>query len=218
MIEYPKIETLYNRDPAAFTVKADEFRLPEFGNVRTWLVTEKIDGTNIRVHFDGERVRFGGRTDRAQIPVPLLNVLSDLLTVERMAAALPNGGTLFGEGYGPKIQKGGGNYRGSPGFRLFDVRVGDWWLRWDDVRDVATKLSIHTAPALTRTLDGEDLPVSEAGLRNVLAHSLVARSEAGRDDIEPEGIVARSYPELLSRRGDRLMWKLKYSDFRAGKR
>lgn len=219
MDEYPKIETLYNRDKDTFTVIPDELRMPEFCNVRSWVYSEKIDGTNIRVHFDGEVVRFGGRTDRAQIPVPLLNVLQDTFTVDRMRGALPDGGTLYGEGYGPKIQKGGGDYRPDPGFRLFDVRVGDWWLRWRDVEDVARKLEINTVPTWHYTDRPVDaLPVTEDGLRSILAESLVALEEANRSGIEPEGIVARAAHDLCDRRGKRLMWKLKFSDFRAGRR
>ena len=43
-----------------------------------WEFTEKVDGTNIRVHWDGHTVEFGGRTDKAQIPKPLLERLETL--------------------------------------------------------------------------------------------------------------------------------------------
>lgn len=217
MDEYPKIETLYDRDKETFTVIPGAFRWPEFANVCTWLVTEKIDGTNVRVNFDGERVSFGGRTDRAQMPVPLLDMLMRTFTVERMRAALPDGGTLYGEGYGPKIQKGGGNYRPDPGFRLFDVKVGEWWLRWEDVKAVAHKLGIDTVPMLF-DLRHDGLPRSESDLRADIRESIVARQENDLGGFEAEGIVARAYPELCDRRGRRLMWKLKFSDFREGRR
>ena len=113
MIPYPKIETLFNRN-ADFTVNPEELRLPEFALVRSWLVTEKIDGTNIRVGLtpDGRRL-IGGRTDVASIPSFLLEHLDAVLPVEKLRELWPKDEatglhpevTLFGEGYGPKIQK-----------------------------------------------------------------------------------------------------------------
>lgn len=50
----------------------------EFCKDLTWQFTEKVDGTNIRVYWDGHRVEFGGRTENAQIPAPLVNKLNEL--------------------------------------------------------------------------------------------------------------------------------------------
>lgn len=40
-----------------------------------WIFTEKVDGTNVRVHWDGHKVSFGGRTDNTQMPMPLVERL-----------------------------------------------------------------------------------------------------------------------------------------------
>ena len=50
MIKYPKIETLFERDKDTFKV-TDKIRLPEFEMIDNWLITEKIDGTNVRVIY-----------------------------------------------------------------------------------------------------------------------------------------------------------------------
>ena len=66
MIEYNKIETLWKRDmEGTKKLLEGEFRNPavEFLKDNIWQFTEKIDGTNIRVHWDGHRVEFGGRTE-----------------------------------------------------------------------------------------------------------------------------------------------------------
>src|SRR3990167_4368736 len=47
VIEFPKIETLYERG-ADFSV-TDVLRSPVIGTISKWLVTEKVDGTNIRI-------------------------------------------------------------------------------------------------------------------------------------------------------------------------
>ncbi|GAF90713.1 unnamed protein product, partial [marine sediment metagenome] len=43
--------------------------------------------------------------------------------------------------------------------------------------------------------------------------STVAQREGGKEHYPIEGIVARTKPLLFTRRGDRLIWKLKVKDF-----
>jgi hypothetical protein len=213
VITYPKIETLYERDPDTFKVNPDRLRCPEFALIRRWRLTEKIDGTNIRVGLapDG-RVTFGGRTDKAQIPPHLLAYLTETFPAERVAAAFAPGVevVLFGEGYGEKVQSGG-DYRTGVSFRLFDVRVGDWWLNAADVDDVAAKLGIQTAPCFQRDIMFLLYPSSADELRDLLPGSIVA-GEEGRGR-RAEGIIARTDPLLFMRDGRRVMWKLKFTDF-----
>ena len=104
-----------------------------------------MDGTNIRVIFKDGAVAFGGRTEDAEIPLPLLGRLNErfLPLATRLGEVFTDGAAvLYGEGYGAKIQKGGGNYRADQDFVLFDVRVGPWWLQRADVEDVAQKLGL----------------------------------------------------------------------------
>ncbi|NLF02623.1 MAG: hypothetical protein GX601_16775 [Anaerolineales bacterium] len=216
-MKYPKIETLWDRDPKTFKVLPWHYRLPEFKLVSNWLVTEKIDGTNVRImlHADGS-VEYGGRTDNAQMPATLLARLNEMFTTDRMRAAFEQNEdgawpevTVFGEGYGPKIQNGG-SYRADANVRIFDVVVGQWWLNWDDVEDVANKLGVLTVPVVT-SIDW--LPICAGDLEGILSFSHVALYEAANDHLQPEGIVCRTDPLLFTRRGDRVMWKLKYKDF-----
>ena len=75
MHTYNKIETVFNRDTEGTKrLILDSYRneAVEYLKDNIWQSTEKIDGTNIRVHWDGHNVEFGGRTDRAQIPNHLL--------------------------------------------------------------------------------------------------------------------------------------------------
>lgn len=212
MIEYPKIETLYGRDESTFRVIPGRLRMPEFDLVKHWLVTEKIDGTNIRVHLKHGEVAYGGRTDAAQLPATIVAWLRARLPAERVAAAFDphTEAVLFGEGYGPKIQKGGGSYRADVSFRLFDVAVQApdrvWWLTWPDVQDVARKLEIATVPLLA-----EAAPLEQA-IVLVTAVSRTAHEDGGGGCIH-EGVVARTEPLLFTRAGKRVVWKLKGKDF-----
>ena len=234
--EYPKIETVFNRDKDTFRV-TDELRDSSFGQFKTWLVTEKIDGTNIRVSLEPELpsvdsgtvgsawetvrrngpwvVRFYARTDAGQIPPFLLEYLEATFTLDRMEAVWrgdpPYSMVLYGEGYGERIQKGGGNYRQGVSFRLFDVLVADRsWLDWTNVVDVASRLGIPYVPCDgTQTLEQIVKMVKEGG-----PQSTVAYEENRGKEIMAEGVVARSEPYLYDRHGRPLRFKLKNIDYR----
>jgi len=203
---YPKIETLYDRDPDTHGVIVGQWRLPEFEYLaeNEWVWNEKVDGTNIRVSWEDGEVRFGGRTDNAQIPTRLLNQLQDLFPIEKFQVQFPDGGiVLYGEGYGATIQKGGGNYiKDGVNFTLFDVKVGDWWLRRDDVLGVASSLSI--------------IPVPLVGFGTLADATGYVRGkpESFYGPFESEGLVVRPKVDLRTRAGHRLIGKLKAQDFK----
>lgn len=204
MDEYHKIQTVYTRDPATKhrTLLEGEWALPEFRYLadNPWLWAEKVDGTNIRVRWDGASVTLGGRTDNAQIPTFLVQRLMERFPAERfMAAELPPL-TLYGEGYGPKIQKGGGNYRDDVDFVLFDVRCG-LWLEGDNVADIGRKLDTPVVPTIG------------AGTLAQMVESVRKGFCSTWGDFPAEGIVARPATELCTRQGKRIITKVKAKDF-----
>jgi hypothetical protein len=212
--KYSKIETLFNRGED-FAVLADEheFRVPEFAMIKKWYVTEKLDGTNVRVHWDGSTVSFGGRTDRAQMPTDLLEMLQSVLTFENLSVALGDEGsmTLFGEGIGGRIQKVGPLY-GELAFVLFDVRLGNgMWLEVNSIQDIARKLGVLSVPVL-------DFYKETSHIVDFVRRGFKTEYPAADPHLEAEGVVARAFPMLLTRRGHRLIWKLKTKDFKPGKR
>lgn len=131
MNEYHKIQTLFKRDMEhnGKTLLEGQWTLPELeflaGN--TWVFTEKVDGTNIRVMIKDGAVTFGGKTDSAQIPAQLVTRLNErfLPLATKMQEVFGCDACLYGEGYGAKIQKGGGNYRQDQDFVLFDILVSN---------------------------------------------------------------------------------------------
>ena len=202
MREYPKIESLYMRNEKTHRFRLGDFRCPEFEYLYTndWTATEKVDGTNIRIGWDGESVEIAGRTDRAQMPVFLFERLATLFQPIRFGSMDPL--TLYGEGYGAKIQKGGGNYiADGVDFVLFDVRCGDWWLRQGDVIDVAEKLGIKQTP----THMGGDLD----GIEKLVANGF----ESAWGEFPAEGVVCKPAVEMNTRSGARIIVKLKTKDF-----
>jgi len=210
MYKYPKIETLFKRDEN-FKI-TNEIRLPEFENIKQWLITEKIDGTNIRIIFNREEgyLVFRGRTDNAQMPTFLYEALLKMFSIEKFIEIFPDAKEvcLYGEGYGARIQKGGGNYNKGNSFRLFDVWIDGWWLEWDSVEEIAGKLGIGTVPVW-----GLMSPETAITYVKGTPHfSSIAEEENGKF-ITAEGIVARAYPMLLFRNGTPVKFKLKVKDY-----
>ena len=215
IMKYPKINTIWKRDEKTGKIIEGDFSKPEFANIVQWLITEKIDGTNIRVIYEsGDNqngsVTFGGRTDEAQIPAHLIKELETMFTPLLFESNLernPEKMILFGEGYGPKIQKGGGLYRDDAGFILFDVWVetegNGWWLTHESVEEIATSLNIPVVPVISICQFQDAINYVR---RNPL--SAVAKQEK-----VIEGVVARSHPLVLFRDGTPVMWKIKVRDF-----
>ena len=210
MTEYHKIETVFERDiTGSKKLIEGQYRNSTVAYLKNnfWEWTEKIDGTNIRVHWDGHQVTFGGRTDRAQIPADLVNRLNELFRGETNAQLFEQKFgeaevTLYGEGYGAKIQKGGGLYK-SDGvdFILFDVHIGGVWLTRDSVEDIARAFGIDAVPVVLRG-DIDD------------AVAFVKQKPMSTIGTAPmEGLVGRPMEELRDHRGRRIILKVKVRDF-----
>lgn len=219
MQPYHKIDSVFKRDPANNnkTFLMGQYARPEFEYLANnqWEFTEKVDGTNIRVmlHATGNRIEYGGRTADAQIPAKLLDALKQHFEPKRdlLREMFPDGGCLYGEGYGAKIQSGG-NYRPDQGFILFDVRVGQWWLQRGNMIEVACKLDLSFAPVYGRGTLDEMVFLCRAHLASQVARSHRG-GEPGFEDVLAEGIVARPVVELQTRSGHRIITKLKSKDF-----
>jgi len=214
MTTYTKINTIWKRDTNNKNVIMEgEYSKEEFANIRNWIFTEKIDGTNIRVtyDFDAKTLRFDGKTDNAQIPSKLFAALTDMFSADMFekifapkdeTGEFPHRVILFGEGYGAGIQNGG-LYRADTGFILFDVLVDTWWLEYTNVSEIAEKFKIECVPML-------GIGAIELGIHLVKNKSLSLISKQKRVF---EGVVATSYPIMLFRDGEPIKWKLKVKDF-----
>ena len=70
---------------------------------------QKIDGTNIRVMWQDGKLKLGGRTDNANIPADLVQLLYEAIDVRKLRDTFGDTPVIiYGEGYGAGIQKGGG--------------------------------------------------------------------------------------------------------------
>jgi len=218
MIKYPSIKTVFKRNPDNNykTLLMGEYAMPEFEYLKDnlWDFTEKVDGMNIRVMYDfnplGYFVSFRGRTDRAELPGDLVERLEELFPISKFTNIWPlneeedNSLCLYGEGFGAGIQKGG-KYSDHKDFVLFDVKAGGFWLRREDVIDVASKLEISCVPGLGK------------GNLSKLIDLVKSHLPSHWGDFEMEGIVARPMVELFDRFDNRVITKLKAKDFKQEK-
>ena len=209
MREYPKIETIFSRDTEGTkklifgTYQNETVKYLRFND---WQFTEKIDGTNISVEWDGHAVSFHGRTERAQIPKHLLEYLEKtFLTTEAEELFEQTYGDknviLYGEGYGAKIQNGG-NYRSDVSFILFDVLIGDNWQEREWVEKTAKMFGIDVVPVVF-------VGSLEEGIDYVMEHHPSTIGTAMM-----EGIVGRPMVEMRDRLGKRIIVKIKWEDFK----
>ena len=175
------------------------------------------------VHFT---VTIKGKTDNAQIPPMLKKYMEDNYPADKVLDALglkefipvkewvehkwndvidiPKY-TIYGEGYGAKIQKAGGNYiKNGVSFAGFDVKVNDVYLLTDNRDDIINKLGAPIAPFIGYFTIDEAIEYVRKGFKSKIAEN---------KDFIAEGLVLRTELGLKNRRGERLIVKIKYEDF-----
>ena len=84
---------------------------------------------------------------------------------------------------------------------MFDVKVGGWWLKREDVEGIASKLGIKVVPVIGSGTLQQAIDFVKNGFK----------SEWG--DFIAEGLVLRPLIELKARSGERIITKIKHKDF-----
>lgn len=209
MVKYNKIETVFERDTGG-SKKLIEGRFTNstvafLAESVPWRFTEKIDGTNIRIFWNGHNVEFGGRTDTAQIPSHLVNKLNEMFMNEETEQLFEQlfgekEVHLFGEGYGAKIQKGG-EYRPDVSFILFDVMIGENYQPRETVEQIAKSFNLEVVPVV---LYGS---ISDA------VNFIKQNPPSTIGKAKMEGVVGVPMMELRDRCGKRVIVKIKAKDF-----
>lgn len=205
MKEYQKINNIFKFDEKYKNIVGKNEICEVLKNIK-WIGTEKVDGTNIRIYWDGHNIQIAGRTDKAQIPSHLREYLSNLFLTEEMEYVFEQMFEdkevyLFGEGYGPKIQNGGGLYSDSAKFILFDVEINGFILTYNNVKDIAEKLGLECVPAVFEgTLD--------QAIEFVKKHPVSTIN----DKHEMEGLVLTPCIQLFDNKGRLIKCKCKYRD------
>lgn len=218
METYQKINTLYKRDPITNNIIIGDYSNKEIEYLKDCIFecTEKIDGTNIKVCWDGYNLTFEGKTENASIPKNLLEKLNSLFNVEKMKEVfpikidefgkeIPMSIILYGEGYGYKIQKGGNYIENDVNFILFDIKIGNWWLERKAYCTIAEQLNIEVVPLIGYFT----IPMAEQfvikGFKSTIANN---------KNYDAEGLVCKPIHGLLDRSGKRIIVKIKTVDYK----
>lgn len=201
-----------------------------------------LNGTIVNgVYFE---VEYKGKTDNAQIPPKMLKFMQEHFPEDKVLAALglekkisldnwvehkwtfddgvtpnydaiPDMYTIYGEGYGCGIQKGGNYIKDGVDFRVFDVKVtckyhkgnmqvDDIYLNVEARDEIANKLGANIVPFYGYLTIDEAVEVVRKGI--------VTGMWANPTLVE-EGLVLRTDCGLLNRQGKRLIVKIKTEDF-----
>lgn len=210
--KYHKIMSIYKRSDITKKFLIGEYATPEIEYLKdnTWVFTEKVDGTNIRIMWNGKDVIYGGRSDDAQLPVPLIYKLDEMFKVfkkrqifKEVFGEEEQDTVLYGEGYGNKIQKAGNFYLpNAVSFVLFDVKVGEFYLERENIEDIGHKFDIKVVPIVGQGTLNDAIEMTKKGFNSKWGNFIA------------EGIVARPKVEMFTRKGERVITKVKHRDFR----
>ncbi len=205
---------------------------PEILSVKSVVATEKIHGTNFRVHFPAgitsvDEIVFGGRNEElgpqgagfyGGRPAAFFRSQSDLL--DRMLATFASYGfgevTVFGEAFGSGVQRGV-RYVSDDRviFRAFDIAVGESFVTYELFTTLCDAMDLPRVPEIWR---GEP---SLAAFDALLEKPSVEGERNGVVDPKnvAEGVVIRANPLLRDVFGQWLIIKHKAESFsEVGKR
>ena len=217
-MEYSKIQTLFKRDANNIIIPT-EFTYPEFEFMKDckFRCEAKINGTNTRIELYPNSditkafMVFKGRTDKAQMPSQLLEELNRLFDEKTLIEYFSKKGdfnapiTIYGEGYGKKIQACGGKYcKDHAKFIVFDIKIGNWWLNRPDIEQICKDLNLDIVPIMGYFTVQEAIDYVKKGFKDPIAE----------EDLDAEGLVLKTDLNIRRRNGERIVTKIKTCDFR----
>lgn len=232
---YPKIEGLFKRKDGSKELEIGNFRNDYFNLLKDidWVATEKIDGTNVCVEWDGHDFHFHGHTEKSELHKDLISYLEktfDEVMEEKVEELFGDKQVNFyGEGYGAGIQKGIG-YSDEKKFILFDVYFPETenWMNFYNMQDVGEKLGIEVVPVVdfrtteiqkqlekyVDTYDYENNMFLGTGFAQSIFYVCENhKTQIGKKEQDIEGLVLRPKYELKDNRGNRIIVKIKCCDF-----
>ena len=114
---------------------------------------------------------------------------------------------IYGEYFGQGIQKCGGRYFDHNDFHVFDMEVQGWWIPKEMRDDYCKELGLKTVPFVgVNTLSEFEKMVTEG---------FETKVEGVKDPtLIEEGIVARPVVPIKDQRGNRIIVKIKYCDYK----
>lgn len=182
----------------------------EYLSRNKWSYKRKLDGENMRVMWDGEKAVWNGKSDDfvcSEETIEMMNrtfqeeIFEEKFGREKIVL-------LFGERMGPKCQ-GNELELSESTFVLFDAKVGDTWLEPKNIVSIAKYFEVPSCydfmpGGAQKVLDGD-------GYAETL-NGLIKKTSEGKF-CDWEGVVAIPEAGLFSRKGERLIVKIKNKDY-----
>lgn len=206
MKEYQKIETLYKFDNETKRFRKEFYNpIVEYLKDCKWIGTEKIDGTNVRVLWNGHNFEFGGRTDKATLPKELLQILQNTFNYDMEILFEQKFGEkevlLFMESYAGKIQNGA--YKGSEKVIGFDIMVNSIYLDKKVSEQIFEELGIKFVPVIEFN-----------NLQGCIDFVKNHQSSIIQPESQMEGLVCYPAVRLYDHQGNRIIVKIKNKDLK----
>lgn len=204
MKEYQKIETLYKFDS---TIK--KFRkifynpIVEYLKDCKWYGTEKVDGTNVRIGWDGHKFEFAGRTNEGDLPKALRILLADVFNADMEVLFEQKFGQkeviLFMEGYAGKIQNG--TYSGDEKIIGYDIIIENIYLDKQVSKELFGEMGLPFVPVL-----------EFANLQECIDYVYNHTQSIIQPESKIEGLVCFPATRIYDHMGNRIIVKIKKRD------
>lgn len=222
---YPKITSPFKRtDNKSKTVNVgvwfDEYAEFFGENEIPFYATEKVDGTNLNIIYDGNHVHYTGHTDKTVWNPEVEEWIKNNFNAnfEQICEQLfgENEIRLCGELIGPKIQS---NFYKLEDYKfiLFDIHndtTNTWWRR-EKIEEIAKELNLDIVPLVMNKFSFANLSTesknSLMGWTYILQNNVKLESKINKD-VEIEGFVVRPLMEILKANGERVIYKIKIKD------
>jgi len=209
MEKYQKINSIFKRDKHKNFIIGD-YSLPEFEYLKDniWDWYEKIDGMNIRISPEENNVDILPREAEDEIEISkmsdeLLYLLKERFHLKLFRSLFPTKKVvIYGEGYGRGIHGGGKYIPDGVDFIIFDITIDGWYLNIYNMLDVANKFNTKVVPLIGQ------------GTLNEAIEKIQNKVYSQIGDCLAEGLVLRPTTELWSRKGERIITKIKHKDFK----
>ena len=203
MKEYHKIETLFrfNQETKRYVgqyYNQNVFLLKD----NQWIFTEKIDGTNFRINWDGHKLTYGGRTDNAQFSAYQIEFIKTLVNenIETLFEQKfqEKNVTVYGELFGFNIQNGGLYVNGKGlAFRVFDIEIEDIFLTFESAEFLAEELGYQFVPFVFKGTIEEAIKYVQDNDKSIFSNAIL------------EGLVGKPVGDFRDRFGKRIIIKIK---------
>ena len=181
----------------------------EFLKGLKYYATEKLDGTNIRLYYDGYKTTIHGRTEKSLLPKGFLEKFSKLYDLEIINSKLEElfgdkEVVIYGEGIGEKIQADGEKYvKDGIDFVVFDILINGTFLERKSIEEISSELGFKVVNVII-----------QGTLEDMIAFVSTHPMSVFNEKHEMEGLVCKPLIALYFKDRTRVCFKIKYNDIK----